>query len=312
MKILVTGGAGFIGSHVVDKFIESGHQVIVVDNLSSGRRENLNPQAKFYEVDIREKVKLEEIFKEERPDVVDHHAAQISVVSSVEDPGFDAEVNIIGSLNLIDLSLRYGVKKFIYASTGGAVYGEPIYLPCDEKHPVDPLAPYGISKHTVEHYLYMNHVNFGLNYVVLRYANVYGPRQDPHGEAGVVAIFSKRMLQGKEAYIFGDGWQERDFVYVGDVADANLAALNYEKEIKSSLDPIFNVGTGVGTNVNTIFSLIKRFTGFEKDPVYKPPRPGEVYRVYLDVEKIKNEMDWVPRISLEEGLKLTVEWFRTN
>lgn len=312
MKILVTGGAGFIGSHVVDKFIESGHQVIVVDNLSSGRRENLNPQAKFYEVDIREKVKLEEIFKEERPDVVDHHAAQISVVSSVEDPGFDAEVNIIGSLNLIDLSLRYGVKKFIYASTGGAVYGEPIYLPCDEKHPVDPLAPYGISKHTVEHYLYMNHVNFGLNYVVLRYANVYGPRQDPHGEAGVVAIFSKRMLQGKEAYIFGDGWQERDFVYVGDVADANLAALNYEKEIKSSLDPIFNVGTGVGTNVNTIFSLIKRFTGFEKDPVYKPPRPGEVYKVYLDVEKIKNEMDWVPRISLEEGLKLTVEWFRTN
>ncbi len=312
MKILVTGGAGFIGSHVVDKFIESGHQVIVVDNLSSGRRENLNPQAKFYEVDIREKVKLEEIFKEERPDVVDHHAAQISVVSSVEDPGFDAEVNIIGSLNLIDLSLRYGVKKFIYASTGGAVYGEPIYLPCDEKHPVDPLAPYGISKHTVEHYLYMNHVNFGLNYVVLRYANVYGPRQDPHGEAGVVAIFSKRMLQGKEAYIFGDGWQERDFVYVGDVADANLAALNYEKEIKSSLDPIFNVGTGVGTNVNTIFSLIKKFTGFEKDPVYKPPRPGEVYRVYLDVEKIKNEMDWVPRISLEEGLKLTVEWFRTN
>ncbi len=312
MKILVTGGVGFIGSHVVDRFIENGHEVVVVDNLSSGRRENVNPSAKFYEVDIRDRESLEEILKKESPDVIDHHAAQISVVNSVENPRFDAEVNILGSLNLIDLALKYGVKKFIYASTGGAVYGEPVYLPCDEKHPVDPLAPYGISKHTVEHYLYMNHVNFGLEYIVLRYANVYGPRQDPHGEAGVVAIFSKRMLEGKEAHIFGDGYQERDFVYVGDVADANLIALDFKKEIKNSLDPIYNVGTGEGTNVNTIFNLIKKFTGFDGEPVYDPPRPGEVYKVYLDIKKIREEMNWVPRVSLEEGLRLTVEWFKTN
>ncbi len=312
MKILVTGGAGFIGSHVVDRFVEHGHEVVVVDNLSSGRRENLNPDAKFYELDIRDRENLEEVFKREKPDVVDHHAAQISVVNSVENPRFDAEVNILGSLNLIDLSLKYGVGKFIYASTGGAVYGEPVYLPCDERHPVDPLAPYGISKHTVEHYLYMNHVNFGLQYVVLRYANVYGPRQDPHGEAGVVAIFSKRMLEGKEAHIFGDGDQERDFVFVEDVANANLSALEFNKKIKSSLDPIFNVGTGVGTSVNTIFKLIKQFSGFEGNPVYDPPRPGEVYRVYLDIKKIKQEMNWTPEVSLEEGLRLTVEWFKTN
>ena len=312
MKILVTGGAGFIGSHVVDKFIKNGHEVVVVDNLSTGNKKNLNPQARFYEVDITDKDALESIFKNEKPDIVDHHAAQVSVVYSVDHPDFDARVNIIGSLNLIDLSLKYGIKKFIYASTGGAVYGEPVYLPCDEKHPVDPLAPYGISKHSVEHYLFMNHVNFGLKYIVLRYANVYGPRQDPFGEAGVVAIFSKRMLTGDDVFIFGDGFQERDFVYVGDVAEANLLALNFDKEIKNSLDPIFNVGTGIGTNVNKIFELIKKFTGYEKDAIYKPPRPGEVYKVYLDNKKIKGVMGWAPRFSLEEGIKETVEWFKTN
>ncbi len=312
MKILVTGGAGFIGSHVVDAFIKKGHDVVVVDNLSSGKRENVNPKAKFYEADITDLKRLKEIFEAEKPDVIDHHAAQISVVYSVENPQFDAHVNIIGSLNLIDLALKYHVKKFIYASTGGAIYGEPAYLPCDEKHPVDPLAPYGISKHSVEHYLYMTHVNFGLDYTVLRYANIYGPRQDPYGEAGVVAIFSRRMLEGEEAHIFGDGYQERDFVFVKDVADANLLALDFETEIKNSLDPIFNVGTGVGTNVNTIFNLIKKFTGYKGEPVYKPPRPGEVYKIYLDNKKIQSVMGWKPSVDLEEGLRLTVEWFKTN
>ncbi len=312
MKVLVTGGAGFIGSHVVDAFVDEGHEVVVVDNLSTGKKENVNTKARFYEADITDLKALEKIFEIEKPDVIDHHAAQISVVYSVENPQFDAQVNIIGSINLINLALKYHVKKFIYASTGGAVYGEPVYLPCDEKHPVDPLAPYGISKHSVEHYLFMTYVNFGLNYVVLRYANVYGPRQDPHGEAGVVAIFSKRMLEGSEAHIFGDGFQERDFVFVKDVAYANLRALEFKQEIKNSIDPIFNVATGLGTNVNTIFNLIKKFTGYNRGPVYKPPRPGEVYRIYLDIQKIQKVLGWKPSVDLNEGLRLTVEWFKTN
>lgn len=312
MKILVTGGAGFIGSHVVDTFINEGYEVVVLDNLSSGKRENVNGKAKFYKVDITDLETLERIFETEKPDIIDHHAAQISVVYSVDNPQFDAHVNIIGSLNLIKLALKYSVKRFIYASTGGAIYGEPVYLPCDERHPVDPLAPYGISKHAVEHYLYMTFVNFGLEYVILRYANVYGPRQDPFGEAGVVAIFSRRMLEGKEAHIFGDGYQERDFVFVKDVANANLLALDFKLNIKSSLDPIFNVGIGIGTNVNTIFDFIKKFTGYQGKPVYKPPRPGEVYKIYLDNKKIQSDMGWKPSVNLEEGLKLTVEWFKTN
>jgi UDP-glucose 4-epimerase len=213
VKILVTGGAGFIGSHVVDTFLNNGHEVVVVDDLSTGRRSNLNPAATFYQVDIRSP-QMDEIFEAERPQFVDHHAAQMDVRRSIEDPLFDADVNVLGSIKLIELAKKYGVKRFIYISTGGAVYGEPEYLPCDELHPVNPICPYGASKHTVEHYLYMYKENYDLDYVVLRYPNVYGPRQDPHGEAGVVAIFTGQMLEGEQVVINGDGEKQRVFVYV--------------------------------------------------------------------------------------------------
>jgi UDP-glucose 4-epimerase len=228
MKILVTGGAGFIGSHVVDAYLELGHEVVVVDNLSSGSIENLNPKAKFYKMDIRDS-DIEDLFKNEKPDIVNHHAAQMDVRKSVEDPIYDADVNIIGSLNLLQNCIRYGVKKFIFASTGGAIYGEQDYFPADEEHPTRPLSPYGVAKLTVEKYLYFYKEVHGLNYVVLRYANIYGPRQNPHGEAGVVAIFTSKMLKGEQPVINGDGFQTRDYTFVGDVVRANVLALNYDK-----------------------------------------------------------------------------------
>ncbi|MDO8690820.1 MAG: NAD-dependent epimerase/dehydratase family protein, partial [Dehalococcoidia bacterium] len=219
MKVLVTGGAGFIGSHVVDGLIAQGHRVVVVDNLSTGSRDNLNPQAFFYEVDIRSP-QLVEVFAQERPDLVDHHAAQMSVNRSVQNPREDAEINVLGSLNVIECCRNFGVKKVVYISTGGAMYGEPQYLPCDEAHPINPLSPYGVTKHNAEHYLFTYRHLYGLNYTVLRYPNVYGPRQDPLGEAGVVAIFTGKMLEGQQAVINGSGEQERDFVYVADLVEA--------------------------------------------------------------------------------------------
>jgi len=210
MRILVTGGAGFIGSHVVDALIEEEHEVVVVDDLSTGKREHLHPRAKFYYLDIRDVRRLKEVFAAEHPEIVNHQAARANVRESMEKPVLYAEVNVIGSLNLLEMSQAYGVGKFIYASTGGAVYGEPEYLPADESHPINPLDPYGASKHFVEHYLYLYGVNYGLNYTILRYPNVYGPRQDPHGEAGVVAIFTGQMLKGGEPVINGSGEQERD------------------------------------------------------------------------------------------------------
>ena len=225
MKVLVTGGAGFIASHVVDRLVSEGHEVVVVDDLSAGDENNLNAKAAFYRMDIRSP-ELASVFETEKPDIVDHHAAQALVVRSLREPMLDCWMNIEGSINIIHLSHRYGVKKIIYASTGGALYGEPEYLPVDEEHPVNPLAPYGASKHTVEHYLYMYGVNYGLNYTVLRYPNVYGPRQDPHGEAGVIAIFTQRMLDGQQPIIFGDGTATRDYVYIGDIVEANVLALD--------------------------------------------------------------------------------------
>src|SRR4030067_347000 len=225
MKGLVTGGAGFIGSHVVDALISAGYEVVVVDDLSTGNLANLNPAATFYQMDIRSQ-QLAEVFEKERPAYVDHHAAQMDVRRSIADPLFDAEVNVIGSINLIECCRRYGVKRLIYISTGGAVYGEPEYLPCDEAHPINPICPYGASKHTVEHYLFMYQQNYGLEYNVLRYPNVYGPRQDPHGEAGVVAIFTGQMLDDKQVVINGDGEQPRYFVYVEGCAQANRLAMN--------------------------------------------------------------------------------------
>lgn len=305
LKILVTGGAGFIGSHVVDALLEAGHEVVIVDDLSTGRASNINPRARFYRMDIRDP-HLSEVFEQERFDIVNHHAAQMDVRKSVADPLFDADVNIRGSLNLLECARKSGVRKIVYISTGGAVYGEPEYLPCDEAHPVNPICPYGASKHTVEHYLYMYRVLYGLAYAVLRYPNVYGPRQDPNGEAGVVAIFIGQMLAGKQPTIFGSGEQERDFVYVGDCARANLLAM------EDHVQGIFNIGSGRGTTINQIYALLSEITGYRRPPVYGPPRAGETFRIFLDATKARREMGWEPQVSLEEGLRRTVAYFRTQ
>ncbi len=308
MKILVTGGAGFIGSHVVDTYIEEGHEVLVVDNLNSGRRENINRKATFFEADIRDKDSVEQIVKEFRPDIINHHAAQISVVYSVKNPELDIDVNIKGTLNLLELAGKYNVKKFIFASTGGALYGEPQTLPCTEDHPILPLAPYGINKETAEHYIRIYSGIFGYRYVILRYANVYGPRQDPFGEAGVVAIFTMRMLRNENCIIYGDGEQSRDFVFVKDVARANLLALHYEPD--KNILPVFNIATSQPTTVNEIFTILKELTNYSKNPVYERKREGEVYKIYLSYKKAQEFLGWDPQYSIEEGLKLTVDWFK--
>jgi len=304
MKIMVTGGAGFIGSNLTDKLIGSGHQVAVIDNLTTGFEKFINPRAKFYLADIRDGAVIDKIFEMEKPDIVDHHAAQIDVRKSVDTPVYDAECNILGSINLIKSSLDHNVKKFIYISTGGAVYGEPQNNPVSETHPVNPECQYGISKHTVEHYLYLYHLHYGLTYTVLRYPNVYGPRQNPKGEAGVNAIFIHQMLSGKTPRIFGGGEQLRDYVFVDDVVSANLKAME-----KGDND-IFNVGSGIGTSVNEIYQQLKEILNFPHEPEYAPARTGEIKQIYLDASKAKEKMGWECQVSFREGLKKTVEWHR--
>jgi len=305
MKILVTGGAGFIGSHIVDAYLEAGHQVLVIDNLSTGRRENLNPKAKFYLMDIRDP-EIEKVFREEEIEVVNHQAAQMDVRKSVEDPLFDASVNVLGSLNLLQNCVKYGVRKFIFASTGGAVYGEQDYFPADEEHPLRPLSPYGVTKLTVEKYLHFYHQVYGLKYLILRYSNVYGPRQNPYGEAGVVAIFTRKFLTREQPIINGDGEQTRDFVFVGDVVNANLSALNYD-----GCD-YFNIGTGVETTVNQIFRLLKQLTGAQVEERHGPPKEGEQRRSVLECSKARRILGWKAKVPLEEGLRRTVRYFRNT
>lgn len=302
-RVLVTGGAGFIGSHVVDLLLAEGHKVAVVDNLSTGRRENVNPQADFFLVDIGSP-DLAAVFDAVRPQAVVHLAAQASVPVSVADPARDAAVNILGSVNLLQQSVRAGVDKFVYVSTGGALYGEPQYLPCDEDHPIVPLSPYGVSKHTVEHYLHFYRQVHGLAYTVLRLANVYGPRQDPFGEAGVVAIFTQRMLDGEQVVIYGSGEQERDFVYVLDCARAAVLALSRGD------GQAYNIGCGRGTTINALFALMRSITGYTLEPRYDPPRPGDVFRSFLNADKARRELGWEPTVSLDEGLRRTVAHFR--
>jgi len=306
MKVLVTGGAGFIASHVVDLLITQGHEVVVVDNLSTGRRANINPAARLYPMDIRDP-RLAEVFEQERPDAVDHHAAQIDVRRSVADPRFDADVNVCGSLNVLECARRFGVQKFVYISTGGAVYGEPEYLPVDEKHPINPICPYGASKHTVEHYLFMYQYNYGLNYVVLRYPNVYGPRQDPHGEAGVVAIFTGLMRAHKPVTINGDGEQARDFTHVSDCAQANLLALE-----NARANGIYNVGSGQPTTVNQIFKALQQITHYPLMPNYGPAKVGETRRIYLNAQRLQTELGWRTNFDLYTGLADTVDYFKTK
>ncbi len=306
MKVLVTGGAGFIGSHIVDALLGAGHSVAVVDDLSSGKQSNLDTRARFYLVDIRDETGLQEVFDKEQPEIVLHQAAKANVRESMEKPALYADVNVLGSINLMEQARRTGVKKFVYASTGGAAYGEPQYLPVNEEHPVNPLDPYGASKHAVEHYLYLYFQNFKLPYSILRYPNVYGPRQDPLGEAGVVAIFTGKMLRGERPTINGNGTQERDFVYVGDIARANLLAMGDEH------NTIYNIGSGHGTSVNTITDKLKEIIRFESEPIYGPPKLGEVYKIYLDATRAKRDLGWEPQVPLDEGLRKTVDYFRTH
>lgn len=304
MKILVTGGAGFIGSHIVDQYVANGHEVVIVDSLITGREKNINPKAKFYQMDIRDS-NLEQIFAKEKPDVVNHHAAQMDVRRSVADPKYDADVNVVGSLNLLELSRVHGVKHILYSSSGGTVYGEPEYLPCDEKHPIEPICPYGATKYIFEVYLNMYQLMYGIDYTVFRYPNVYGPRQDPHGEAGVVAIFTGQMLSDQPVIIHGDGKQERDFVYVGDCARANLMAT--ERKQGSG---IFNLGSGIPTSVNQIYQYLKEITEYSQEASHGPAKLGETRKIYLDATKVHDNLGWEPEVSLREGLTNTVNFFK--
>ena len=303
-KILVTGGAGFIGSHVVDLFLDRGFEVIILDDLSTGRASNINPNAKFYQMDIRDPG-IRKVFEIERPDYISHHAAQMDVRRSVAQPLFDADVNILGSINLIECAKEFSVKHFIYISSGGAAYGEPERLPCDEAHPVNPICQYGASKHTVEHYLFMYHANYGLDYTVLRYPNVFGPRQDPNGEAGVVAIFTGKMLAGEPVTINGDGEQTRDFVYVRDCAYANYLAVTVPHQAG-----IYNIGWGRPTAINEIFTTLAKVTAYPHQVSYGPAKVGETRHIYLDATKAGSDLGWSPTLSLEEGLEMTVAYFR--
>jgi UDP-glucose 4-epimerase len=304
MRILVTGGAGFIASHIVDAYLAHGHRVSVVDNLSRGKIEQVNKRARFFKADIRDQARMEKIFRTFKPEIVNHHAAQIDLRKSVADPAMDAGVNILGSLILLELARKHRVKKFIFASTGGALYGEQDYFPADENHPIRPLSPYGIAKRAVELYLFYYQAVHGMNYVSLRYSNVYGPRQDPFGEAGVVAIFAEKLWRNLQPVINGDGRQTRDYVYVGDVVEANLLAL------KRGLSGPFNIGTGKETSVNQIFNALKKITGAELKPLHGPAKKGEQRRSVLDSSLARKLMGWKPKVSLTEGISLTAEFFR--
>ena len=321
MKILVTGGAGFIGSHVVDAYIKAGHEVLVLDDLSRGKREQVNPKARFIHMDVRSPG-LGELLREGGFDCINHHAAQMDVRVSVADPMLDAAINILGTLNLLETSRAYGVPRIIFASTGGAIYGQQHRYPADEQHPRAPVSPYGVSKLSVEHYLeYYSQVH-GLSSVVLRYANVYGPRQDPEGEAGVVAIFCGRILRDQQLIVYGDGEQTRDYVYVGDVARANVLALQHLTHGNESLEAVesvqqlknvfdvFNIGTGIETSVNALAALLLHAADAACPMVHQPSRPGEQARSVIDPAKASHILGWSPLIPLAEGLARTLAWFR--
>ncbi|MCX8202597.1 MAG: SDR family oxidoreductase [Candidatus Micrarchaeota archaeon] len=303
MKVLVTGGAGFIGSNLVDSLISRGNEVSVVDNLSTGKLENVNKNAKFHKIDLTDFSGLNGIFEKERPEVVFHLAAQINVRTSIRDPLLDAKSNVIGSINLIECCMRYGVKRIIYSSSGGAIYGDPKQLPAPETHEIRPLSPYGASKFAAESYLSAYHSVYGLDYITLRYANVYGPRQDALGEAGVIAIFIKNVLSGKPIVIFGDGEQTRDFVFVKDVVHANLLAIDYRGKHRE-----FNIGTGIPTSVNTIKDQIKSILDKEVEVNYSEAIKGEVRDTYLDISLAKRELGFSPKTSLFEGIRETAHW----
>ena len=305
MKIVVTGGAGFIGSHVVEAYVEAGHEVVVLDNLSTGKAGQVHPAARLVQMDINDPAVVD-LLGRERPDVLNHHAANPSVSLSVREPGFDATQNIVGTINLLEAARRAGVGKFLYISSGGAIYGNPEYLPVDEEHPPRPVSPYAISKHTGERYVRLYGAEHGLRWTSLRYANVYGPRQDPFSEAGVISIFCQSLLDGMPPEIHWDGEQTRDFVYVGDCARANLAAL------EAGDGEAYNVGTGVGTSINALFYTLLAVTGRALEPRHGPRRPGDARDSYLDCHKIERALGWRAEVALAEGLGRTWEHFQRS
>jgi UDP-glucose 4-epimerase len=303
MKIIVTGGAGFIASHITDAYIKTGHRVVIIDNLSKGSRKNLNPKAKFYKADITDLALMEKIFKKEKPDVVNHHAAIAEVVRSERDPIPTLTTNMLGTANVL-LAFGHhgrGKKKFIFASTGGAMYGDPKRVPVNEATPPDPLSPYGLSKLLAEESIKFYAKQFGFNYFIFRYANVFGPRQNPKGEAGIVPIFGALMRQGKRPTIFGDGTKARDYVYVEDVAAANFAAL------KKGRNTTVNIGRGILTTDREMFEAIAKELKFIRGPIYAPYRKGEVYRSSLDASKARKLLGWKPKIGLLDGLRVALK-----
>lgn len=315
-NVLVTGGAGFIGSHLVDALIKKGYQVFIIDNLSTGQKENISRKAKFYQIDIRSP-KIAEIFKKERPQIIYHCAAQINLRKSIENPIYDTDVNILGSLNILQNFIRVNLHRnlrksmFVFSSSGGAIYGETEKIPTPETEPAEPTSPYGLNKLTFERFLEIYRQLYGLNYIALRYANVYGPRQNTKAEAGVIAIFVEQLLQGKTPKINGNGKQTRDYVYVDDVVQANLLFLDQKiiSRIRSNIRMVFNVGTGIETSVNEIFQKIVKILGKKVKPKYGPAIPGELMRSALDCQKIK-KLGWQPKINLNEGLIETIKWFK--
>ena len=304
MKIIVTGGAGFIGSNLCDRLIELGHEVIVIDNLSTGKFENLNTKVTFY-LNRVESPECEKIFELHRPEIVYHLAAQADVRKSVADPIYDAQVNILGTINLLQLSVKYGVKKFIFISSGGVIYGNTYERPAKEDDKVAPESPYGIAKLTGEYYVKFYSQNYGLKYSILRYANVFGPRQNPFGEAGVCAIFAKNMLKGEPCILYGYGKMVRDYVYIDDVNDANILML------EQGDNEVFNVGKGLGTSVEELFNKMREIVGYKVEPILKPKRPGELDINVLDTTKLQ-KLGWQARVSFKDGLINTIEWVRKN
>ena len=305
MKVLITGGAGFIGSNIADALIANKHKVVALDNLSSGKKKNIDKKVKFYKADIADAKKVAEIFKKEKPEIVIHNAAQIDVRKSVEDPSFDAKVNILGSINILSACVENKVRKIIFASSGGTIYGECAGKAPNEHTIPNPLSPYGIAKHSVENYIKFYSAIHGLNYTILRYGNVYGPRQDPHGEAGVVAIFAQRMLNNEPIAVFGDGKQMRDYVFVGDVVNANIKSLT-----KGSGETI-NIGTQKTTSVNELVKYMAAFSGYKQKAVYKAKRDGELFRNLLDISKAKKVLNWKPSVDIKTGVAKTIEYFKS-
>ena len=306
MRILITGGAGFIGSAVADAYLADGHDVAVVDDLSAGDPGYVDPRVRLYRVDVTAG-EIDAVFAAEQPDVVNHHAAHVSVRRSVEDPQRDATVNVLGAINVLEAARTHHARRVIFASTGGAIYGEQDGPPADESHPCRPRSPYAVAKLAVEYYLDYYRATYGLDTIVLRYANVYGPRQNPHGEAGVVAAIMERLRAGQTPTIFGDGEQVRDYVYVGDVVRANLASLH--AEIPRDETAVVNIGSGVGTSVNRLWTLIVATTGATVTPSYAPARAGDVRRSVLDASRAKRALAWEPEIDLALGIERTWAWF---